>query len=102
MKIIKVLSEYIEEEIGDAEKYAECALKVKEEFPQVGELFFMLSGEELTHMDRLHNEVKRLIEEHRLQKGEPPKEMMAIYNFLHDKFINEVKGVKILQEMYQS
>ena len=54
MKIIKKLSEYIEEEIGDAEKYAECALKTKQDYPQVSELFYMLSGEELTHMERLH------------------------------------------------
>lgn len=102
MKIIKKLSEYIEEEIGDAEKYAECALKTKQDYPQVSELFYMLSGEELTHMERLHQQVKTLIEEYRQEKGEPPKEMMAIYNFLHEKFIDEVKGIKILQDMYRS
>ena len=65
MKIIKKLSDYIEEEIDDAEKYAECALKVKDEYPSVSDLFFILSGEELTHMSRLHNEVQKLIEDYR-------------------------------------
>ena len=46
--------------------------------------------------------MKTLIEEYRQEKGEPPKEMMAIYNFLHEKFIDEVKGIKILQDMYRS
>ena len=101
MKIIKKLSEYIEEEINDAEKYAECALKVKDKYPSVSSLFFMLSEEELTHMNRLHNEVQKLIESYRQEKGEPPKDMMVIYDFLHQRFIEKVKDVKILQGMYQ-
>ena len=54
MKIIKCLSEYINDEIHDAEKYIKKALEVREEFPEVAELLNMLSVEEMRHMQLLH------------------------------------------------
>ena len=50
MKIIKKLSDYIHEEIHDAGKYAEAAILYKEEYPDVAATFYMLSNEELNHM----------------------------------------------------
>jgi len=50
MKIIKCLTSYIDEEIGDSKKYIEKAIEVKEEYPEVAELFNKLSLEELKHM----------------------------------------------------
>jgi len=55
MKIIKQLCEYIHEEICDAEKYITKALEIREEFPEVAEALSMLSGEEMKHMQVLHN-----------------------------------------------
>lgn len=100
MKIIKCLEEYIHEEIHDAEKYIEKALKIKDTYPEVAELMNMLSNEEMKHMQLLHNQVVKLIETYRKSEGEPPAEMMAVYNYLHEKAIEEAKEVKVLQQMY--
>ena len=100
MKIIKCLNEFIEEEIGDSEKYIKKALEIKEEFPEVAEVLNVLSGEEMKHMQLLHNQVVKLIENYRKTKGEPPEPMLAVYNYLHEKAIDEVKEIKILQQMY--
>lgn len=97
MKIIKCLSEYIEEEIHDSEKYIKKALAVKNEYPEVAELMNMLSGEEMKHMNLLHNMVVKLIENYRKTEGEPPAAMMAVYDYLHDKYIDEAKEVKVMQ-----
>ena len=102
MKIIKCLTEYIHEEIGDAKKYVEKAIAVKGEFPQLAEVFYKLSGEEMQHMNILHGEVEKLIAEHRRTKGDPPEAMLAVYDYLHEQAINDAKEVKILQEMYRS
>ena len=97
-----MISEYIEEEIADAKKYATKALECKDEYPETSKLFYTLSTEELGHMERLHKAVVNLIEIYRRDNGEPPKEMMFVYDYLHKKQIEETAEVKILQEMYRS
>jgi ferritin len=101
MKIIKCLSEYIHEELGDAKKYAEKALKIKQEHPETAELLYQLSLEEMTHMNRLHKNVEMIIANYRNQKGEPPAAMQAVYDYLHEQAIEKAKEVKILQEMFR-
>lgn len=102
MKLIEKLSEMVEEEIGDAKKYAKCALKYKDSDPTLAKLFFDLSAEEMRHMDLLHGEEVRQIEQYRKTKGEPPESMQAVYDYLHERQIDEAKGVKEYQSMYRN
>lgn len=101
MKIIKKLSDYIHDEIHDASKYAEAAILYKEEYPDAAATFYMLSVEEINHMQILHNVVTQIIAAYRKEKGEPPADMLVIYNYVHNKLIEEEKEVKILQAMYK-
>lgn len=101
MKIIKILSEKIEEEIKDAKSYADMSIKYKEEYPELSRTLYNLSLQEMEHMNLLHNEVTTIIKRHRETNGEPPVEMMAVYDYLHNKQIENSLEVKTLQNMYK-
>ena len=101
MKIIKILSEKIEEEIKDAKSYADMSIKYKEEYPELSRTLYTLSLQEMEHMNLLHNEVTTIIKRYRETNGEPPVEMMAVYDYLHNKQIENSLEVKTLQNMYK-
>ena len=101
MKIIRKLAEMISEEIEDACKYVDCALMHKEENPQLAETFFRLSLDEMSHMQQLHDQSVRIIDEYKRQKGEPPAAMMAVYEYLHGQHIERAGAVKAKQMLYK-
>lgn len=101
MKLIQKLSEMVDEEIGDARKYAKCALEYKEDNSNLSKVFFDLSTAEMQHMTILHNEVTKLIDKYRQEKGEPPEGMKALYDYLHQKQIEKAAEVRNLQGMYR-
>lgn len=99
MKIIKCLAENIREEMHDAEKYAKMALEYKEQFPEMLDTFLTLSRQEVSHANMLHNHIVSLIRDYRAKNGDPPAGMMAVYDWEHEKMIDNMAKVKALQEM---
>lgn len=101
MTIIKKLSKMIECELEDAEKYIDCALKYKNERPALARLFNELSLEEMEHQRKLHDAVATIINEYQQANGNPPEAMKAIYDYLHEKQIDEAAEIKIKQAMFR-
>ena len=101
MKLIKILTEMIEDELEGAEHYAECALTYKEEHPQLANTLYEISTQEMRHVNLLHEEVAGIIKKHRETHGEPPAAMMEIYEWMHIRHIEMAKEVKILQSQFR-
>lgn len=101
MKLIKTLSEKIEEEITGVKDYAKLAIEVREEYPMLGDVLFTISRQEADHVNKLHEQVARVIQEYRQKEGEPPADMLAVYNYLHEKHIEAFAEAKRYQDIYQ-
>jgi Rubrerythrin. len=101
MDIVKVIVDMIDEEIDGAENYAKCALKNKQENPQLAKVFHDISCDELRHIDMLHNEVATLIKRLRDSGTEVSENMLAIYDYLHDRQINRVMAIREIQTQYK-
>ena len=101
MKIIKCLSEKIEDELHDADEYVDLAMRWRQDEPETAELFFQLSVEEMGHMEKLHAQVAKLITAYREKNGDPPKDMMTLYDYLHEKHIGTATQIRVKQGMYK-
>lgn len=101
MKKIEKLEKQIHEEYGDAEKYITCALLNKGMDENLADLYYDLATEEVKHANRLHDAVVKIIDEYKRSKGEPPKEMMTVYNILHERDIEYATKVKMMIQQYK-
>jgi hypothetical protein len=101
MKIIKDISEMIEEELDGAETYARKAVELRESHPTIARAFDEISLQEMNHVNTLHGEVARLIEQHRKEHGEPPAAMLAVYEFMHERHIAKANVVRVYQNQYR-
>ena len=100
MKEIKMLVEYIEEELHDSEKYAKQSLHYKDENRSLSELFLQLSKEEMTHMERLHDQAAKCIAKAKEQRhGEAPEAMQAVWDWEHKKMIDHAARIKVMWDM---
>ena len=102
MKLIRDLEEMIEDEIHDIKKYAKMAAHVKDENPGLAQTLYNISVQEDSHQAALHNEVVKIIEEHRRTHGEPPAAMMAVYDFMHKRHIDDLADARKYQDVYKN
>ena len=102
MKIIEELTNMIDEELGDAEKYARCALEKKEKYPMLAQTFYTLSNEELKHSNMLHDEAVRIINDFKAKGETVPEAMQAVYDYLHKKRISRTSDIKIMLEQFKT
>jgi ferritin len=101
MKIIKKLASLINEEIADADKYAELAMSYRESCPEAADVFYQLSTEEMTHMQRLHNVAAGIISRYDGEVTPKIEAMKLAYEVLHEQYIERAREVKALQAMYR-
>jgi len=101
MKKIEKISNRIEEKIKSAESYARDALACKEEDPILADTYFKIANDEMEHMNVLHTQVTNIISSYRKEVGDPPKEMLLLYDILHKKHIENAAVVKGMFALYK-
>lgn len=101
MKLIEHIEDQISEEIDGATEYAKCALSKYEEYPDLAKAYYDLANDELEHVKILHSHVVKLINSCKSTKGEPPADMMAVYEYLHDKQIEKINKIQLMLNTYR-
>ena len=101
MRIIETLSKKIKEEICDAKEYVTMAIEYRDEYPELARTLYNISMQEMEHKNMLHNEVAEIIKRYRETNGEPPADMLAVYEYLHKQQIEKAAEVKTMQTMYK-
>ena len=101
MKLVKELSDMIDEELEGAECYAKKAVKLRDERPELARTFNMMAQQEMEHVDMLHKAVVDAIDKERIKTGEPPAPMLAVYDFLHERHIEKAANVRVLINMFR-
>ena len=99
MVVIEKLSELIEEELEDSEKYVKCAIKHDLD-TELSDVFYNLSKQEMHHVEMLHGQVARLINEYKSDGKTVPEDMLRVYEYLHSKHIEKANAIKSLMETY--
>lgn len=100
MKIIKKISEQIEEELKDAKKYIQDAYRNQDEYPALANTYYELSVAEMGHVSMLHDMVEKIINEY-AETNPIPEGMKAIYDYLHGQHIKTARKIKIKQEEFK-
>lgn len=99
MEIIKQISTKIDEELHDAEKYIKCAYKVDDQYPQLADVYYKLSLEEMKHVTMLHEVVVSIINDYKRNNDVPPG-MQTLYEYLHERQIKWASKIKAKQEQF--
>lgn len=89
MKQIKELAQNMEEELHDAHKYAEMALKYKGDDNSLAQMYYELSRQELEHSKKEHEQAARLIAEYKVKGNEVPAAMQAVWDWEHERMIDD-------------
>lgn len=101
MKLVKDIVEEIDDELHSAKDYIKMASKYKTEYPQVANMYYEMSMNEMTHVDKLHNAVVSLINDMKMKGVEVDPKMTAIYDYMHERAIEKATKIKVMQDNYK-
>ena len=100
MKVIKRVSDDIEEQIEMAQCYGKAAMELKEDYPALAEVYAKAAAQMLDIMNSFHTQIVNIITEYKKAKGDVPKEMQILYDILHEKHISDTITAKSIIALY--
>jgi uncharacterized protein Yka (UPF0111/DUF47 family) len=94
MKIMKDIISHMSDTMNEAEDYLSEARLIKEEYPTLFNTYIKLAEEHCQHYLSLHTAVVAIINDYRRNKGEVPPTMKAIYDYEHERLMEEFEDLK--------
>lgn len=97
MEILKTLLDQVDDEICGAKEYAELALSLKDESPQLSSMYNDLSKQEYSHIQILHSHLLKVY----TTLGEQTDIVQNLFDWQNKKIIDSAAHVKTLIDMYK-
>lgn len=101
MKILSKMISKANDTLEEIEWYAEKALHYKSDHKSVADVYNKIAEMHITIYDMLHKEMVGLIDEHKRIGHQPPAEMLAIWEYEHEKLIKEFAEAKTMVDEYK-
>ena len=106
MKIIKEITEHIEEEMEGICEYIKFGSKVKHDNEYLYDAIITIIPQEIKHIEMLHDAVVREINKERehlkMQGKEIPAFMLDIWNDEHEEYVEKMAKIKYKFETLKS
>lgn len=101
MKKIKEIVQKIRKELKSTEHYIQDALRIKNDSKFIAELYYQIANDNVSRILKLHDMVVKEIEDYKSTGKEPPKEMLAIWDWQHQEMIDEMAEIKAMIELFK-
>ena len=96
VKLFKEITGYVMEELGDAEKYIKKAMCYKTTKPELAQMFYRLSMEEMGHYTMELAELQKMANP---VTGNP--EMQLAYEVISEHSMDWERSIKMMQQMFR-
>lgn len=101
MKILTSLIEKANDTFEEIEWYAEKAHHLRTEHKELADCYIKIAEMHIDIYKMLHERMVELIDEAKRKGTPPPVEMLAIWNYEHEKLVKEFAEVKFLVDEYK-
>ena len=101
MKILVNLIEKANDTMEEVEWYAEKAHHLHTDHKELADCYIKIAEMHVDIYKMLHAQMVDLINEEKRKGIQPPPEMLAIWNYEHEKLVKEFSEAKFLVEDYK-
>lgn len=101
MKILETLIEKMDDTLDEIDFYVEKAHHLRQDHKSLADTYIKVGDMHIDIYKMLHDKVVELIDEEKRKGVAPPPEMMAIWNYEHQRLIKEFNEAKFLVEDYK-
>ena len=101
MKILKDLIEKMDDTLDEIEFYGEKAHHFRAEHKALADTYAKVGEMHIEIYTMLHDKAVELINEEKRKGITPPVEMLAIWNYEHEKIVKEFAEAKFLIDDYK-
>lgn len=101
MKILVSLIDKANDTMDEIEWYAEKAHHIRTEHKELADTYIKVAEMHIDIYKMLHERMVDLIDEERRKGRTPPPEMLAVWEYEHERLVKDFAEVKYLVEDYK-